>query len=135
MKVDYKHNDRFLVVTSGGWHVPPFDVKWEMFKEFGSVLSFIGPSYIYTVPEYDMTEHTPRVFPLRAFNDPVDCAYANGKLYAIERSAVAKYSRNVIKGAEGKNAGYRGSDTLLSSVTEAFNILQFQNYVLVISKQ
>lgn len=133
--VDYKVDAQYLDVTSAWWKVSPTKLRYKMFADWGTVLAFVWSDFVYTIPTYDIYSPTSWHIVLAAANiqNPVDVLYANNRVFAIQRNLTNTLSNNILWGGEGFFSLYYWGTSLIWSIPSAYNITQFQNYILIMS--
>ena len=120
----------------------PTGVSLRLYDDYGNVMCVMMDDYVYTCPQYDLPDvagSQQEVIAAVNVTRPVDCVYTKNRLYYLNRPDpavnVSPYSRNVLQTYEGINSLFVDADSLVGSVKEAYNMVAFQDYVLIVSKE
>lgn len=88
-------------------------------------MSYVAGDYIYTINGYE--EATPDMpLPVKAVENPIDAIASDGRLIILNRK------KNIFTTYGGFNSLYVSGKGYIGSQSDAVNLVEFQQYVLVL---
>jgi len=119
MKID-SNTATNLVVTQSWWKTPPTWASYHIFSDFWDTLSFVWPDYIYTI-------HTSAdVIKVQSVPNVIDAIYFKWRNYIIDSA------KHVYVWDQWFFAWYFNIDSLIWALDDVVNIIDFQDYVLLL---